>query len=151
MKEIICIAAGILGSGIAQVFGGWDAALTTLVIFMGLDYLTGMLVAGVFHNSPKTPGGGLESRAGWKGLVRKGVGLLIVLVATRLDLLIGDQSFIRDACVIAFVVNEALSIVENAGLMGVPVPGVLMRAIEVLKDKADVDPKTGKKGDDPDE
>ena len=137
MKEIICIAAGILGSGIAQVSGGWDAALTTLVIFMGIDYLTGMLVAGVFHNSPKTPGGGLESRAGWKGLVRKGVGLLIVLVAARLDLLIGDQTFIRDACVIAFVVNETLSIVENAGLMGVPVPKVLMRAIEVLKAKSD--------------
>ena len=147
MKEIICIAAGILGSGIAQCFGGWDAALTTLVIFMGIDYLTGMLVAGVFHNSPKTPGGGLESRAGWKGLVRKAVGLLIVLVATRLDLLIGDQTFVRDAVVIAFVVDEALSIIENAGLMGVPVPGVLMRAIEVLKDKADVDPKD-RKGDD---
>ena len=137
MKEMVCAAAGILGSGIASIFGGWDAALITLVIFMDIDYFTGLLVAGVFHKSPKTEGGGLESRAGWKGLVRKGVVLLIVLVAARLDLLIGDGCFIRDAVVIAFVVNETLSIIENAGLMGVPVPEVLTRAIEVLKKKGD--------------
>lgn len=137
MKEMICMGFGVAGSAVASIFGGWDAALVTLVIFMGIDYFTGLLVAGVFHKSPKTEGGGLESRAGWKGLVRKGVVLLIVLVAARLDLLIGDGSFIRDAVVIAFVVNETLSIIENAGLMGVPVPEVLVRAIEVLKKKGD--------------
>ena len=137
MKEMICVAAGLLGSGIAALFGGWDSALTTLVIFMGIDYITGLLVAGVFKRSPKTADGALESRAGWKGLVRKGVTLLIVLVATRLDLAIGSDSFIRDAAVIAFVVNETLSIIENAGLMGVPVPEVIVRAIEVLKRRSD--------------
>lgn len=135
--DMICAGLGIIGSGIASIFGGWDAALVTLVIFMGIDYFTGLLVAGVFHKSPKTDGGGLESRAGWKGLVRKGVILLIVLIAARLDLLIGDGCFIRDAVVIAFIVNETLSIIENAGLMGVPVPEVLTRAIEVLKKKGD--------------
>ena len=134
--DFICAAAGILGSGIASLFGGWDTALVTLVWFMAIDYVTGMLVAGVFHKSPKTPGGGLESRAGWKGLIRKGVTLLVVLVATRLDLLIGDNSFIRDAVVIAFIVNETMSIIENLGLMGIPVPKVLTRAIEVLKEKS---------------
>ena len=134
--DFICAAAGILGSGIASLFGGWDTALVTLVWFMAIDYVTGMLVAGVFHKSPKTPGGGLESRAGWKGLIRKGVTLLVVLVATRLDLLIGDNSFIRDAVVIAFVINETMSIIENLGLMGIRVPKVLTRAIEVLKEKS---------------
>lgn len=134
--DFICAAAGILGSGIASLFGGWDTALVTLVWFMAIDYVTGMLVAGVFHKSPKTPGGGLESRAGWKGLIRKGVTLLVVLVATRLDLLIGDRSFIRDAVVIAFVINETMSIIENFGLMGIRVPKVLTRAIEVLKEKS---------------
>lgn len=137
MKEIVCSVIGLLGSAVAVAFGGWDTALITLVTFMAVDYVTGMLVAGVFHKSPKTPGGGLESRAGWKGLVRKGVALLIVLVASRLDVLVGSDSFCRDAVVIAFVVNEALSIIENAGLMGVPVPEVLVRAIEVLKKKGD--------------
>lgn len=137
MKEMICIAAGVLGSGFASLFGGWDAAIVTLLIFMAIDYVTGLMVAGIFQKSPKTEGGGLESRAGWKGLIRKGVTLLIVLVAARLDLLAGDQSFIRDAVVIAFVVNETLSIIENAGLMGVPVPEVLVRAIEVLKKRGE--------------
>lgn len=137
MKELLCIFLGFLGSGIASIFGGWDAAIVTLVIFMGIDYLTGMLVAGVFKRSPKTETGGLESRAGWKGLIRKGVTLLIVAVAARLDLLVGDQSFIRDGVVIAFLVNETLSIVENAGLMGVPIPPVLVKAIEVLKQRSE--------------
>lgn len=137
--DYICAAAGLLGSGIASLFGGWDTALVTLVWFMAIDYITGMLVAGVFHKSPKTLGGGLESRAGWKGLIRKGVTLLVVLVATRLDMLIGDKSFIRDAVVIAFIVNETMSIIENLGLMGIPVPKVLTRAIEVLKEKSGED------------
>lgn len=130
--------AGAVGSFFASFFGGWDGALTTLLLFMGIDYLTGLLVAGVFHKSRKTKSGSLESRAGWKGLCRKGVTLLIVLVACRLDLLTGS-SFIRDAVVIAFVINETLSIIENAGLMGVPIPAIITKAIEVLKRKSDID------------
>lgn len=137
MKEWICAAMGVLGSGIAAVFGGWDGAMVTLVLFMGVDYLTGMLVAGVFHNSPKTEGGRLESRAGWKGLIRKGAVLLVVLVAWRLDLLVGSEHFFRDAAVIAFVVNEGLSILENIALMGVRVPPVVRRALEVLRKKGE--------------
>lgn len=122
----------MIGGLIASMFGGWDAALITLMIFRGIDYLTGLIMAGVFHNSEKTPNGALESRAGWKGLCRKGVTLLIVLVACRLDLVMGSN-FIRDAVVIGFIANETISIVENAGLMGVPIPAVITRAIDVLK------------------
>lgn len=136
MKDCICAAIGVVGSVIASLFGGFDGALVTLMIFMGIDYITGLIVAGVFHTSEKTPNGALESRAGWKGLCRKGVTLLVVLVACRLDMLIG-ASFIRDGVVIAFVANEAISIIENAGLMGIPIPAVITRAIEVLKNKAD--------------
>ena len=136
MKTKILTLIGVLGSGIASLFGGWDAALVTLLIFMGIDYLTGLIVAGVFHKSEKTENGALESRAGWKGLCRKGVTLLIVLVACRLDLVMGSN-FIRDAVVIAFIANEAISIIENAGLMGIPVPAAITRAIEVLKEKAE--------------
>ena len=102
---------------------------------MGIDYLTGLLVAGVFHNSSKSETGALESRAGWKGLCRKGVTLLIVMIAARLDLILGT-TVIRDAVVIAFVANETISIVENAGLMGVPIPAAIIRAIDVLNAKA---------------
>lgn len=136
MKEGICAGIGVVGSFVASLFGGWDAALTTLVIFMAIDYITGLIVAGVFHNSTKSDTGTLESRAGWKGLCRKGITLLIVLVACRLDMVIGSN-FIKDAAVIAFIANEVISIVENAGLMGVPIPGVIIKAIDVLKSKAE--------------
>lgn len=136
MKKGIFTGIGVVGGFIASLFGGWDAALVTLIIFMGVDYLTGLIVAGVFHNSEKTETGTLESRAGWKGLCRKGVSLLVVLVACRLDLVIGSN-FIRDSVVIVFIANETLSIVENAGLMGIPIPAVIARAIDVLKKKAE--------------
>lgn len=82
----------------------------------------------------------MESRAGWKGLCRKGVTLLVVLVACRLDLVMGSN-FIRDAVIIAFVANETISIIENAGLMGIPIPAAIMRAIEILKNKAESEGK----------
>ena len=134
MKSMIISGAGAIGAGIAYIFGGWDASIITLLIFMGVDYLTGLVVAGVFHRSTKTDSGALESRAGWKGLVKKGVTLLFVVIAVRLDLLIG-ANYIRDAVCIAFILNELISIVENAGLMGIPIPGVITKAIEILKHK----------------
>ena len=132
----LCTYVGVIGGAIAGLFGGWDTALQTLVIFMAVDYITGLIVAGVFHTSPKTKTGTLESRAGWKGLCRKGVSLLVVLVACRLDAIIGS-SFIRDATVIAFACNETISIIENAGLMGVPIPAALTKAVDVLKQRAE--------------
>ena len=134
MKEYFCTAVGLIGGAIASLYGGWDAALQTLVIFMAIDYITGLIVAGVFHASPET--GTLESRAGWKGLIRKGETLLIVLVACRLDAVMGSN-FVRDAAVIAFVANETISIIENAGLMGLPIPAVIIKAVDILKQKAE--------------
>lgn len=127
---------GLIGGTIATMFGGLDSALTTLVIFMGIDYLTGIIVAGVFNKSEKTENGALESRAGFKGLCHKGVTLLIVLVACRLDIVLGSN-FVRDATIIAFIANETISIIENASLMGIPMPQVIVHAIEVLKTKSE--------------
>lgn len=136
MKNGICTAAGVVGSAIAALFGGWDEALVTLVIFMVIDYLSGLIVAGVFHTSNKTESGTLESRAGWKGLCRKCVTLLFVLVAHRLDMAIGVD-YIRNAVIIGFIANELISIVENAGLMGIPLPKVIQNAIDILTDKSE--------------
>lgn len=136
MKSGICTAAGIVGSAIAALFGGWDEALVTLVIFMVIDYVSGLIVAGVFHASKKTESGTLESRAGWKGLCRKGVTLLFVLVAHRLDMAIGVD-YIRNAVIIGFMTNELISIVENAGLMGIPLPKVIQNAIDILTEKSE--------------
>lgn len=134
--NVLYSVVGAIGGFIAMVFGGWSDALATLMIFMGVDYVTGLIVAGIFKKSKKSESGALESRAGFKGLCRKGVALLIVLVAVRLDIIM-HTTYIRDAVVIAFIANESISIIENAGLMGVPIPGVIAKAIDVLKKESD--------------
>lgn len=140
MKQTICSVLGVIGSAIASFFGGWDAGLTTLLIFMGLDYISGLIVAGVFKNSPKTDTGSLESKVGWKGLCRKCMTLIFVLVAYRLDLVIGT-TYIRDAVIITFIANETISLVENAGLMGLPLPAVITKAIDILQKKTESEGK----------
>lgn len=133
-KAAVMTGAGVIGGMISQAFGGWDAALITLLLFMAVDYLSGLIVAGVFQASDKSVSGSLSSVACWQGLLKKGMTLVIVLVAARLDIVLGT-AFVRDAVVIAYVVNETISIIENAGLMGLPVPDVIMSAIEQLQGK----------------
>ena len=125
----------MVGGFIAAVLGGWDTGLQTLVLFMCIDYITGLIVAGIFHNSTKTENGALESKAGFKGICKKAVILLIVLMAYRFDMLI-HTSYIRDAVIIAFISNESISIIENAGLMGIPMPAQIKKAIEILTNRA---------------
>lgn len=133
MKETICAVLGVMGSFIAGLFGGWDASLATLLIFMGVDYLTGLIVAAT-GKSQKSENGHLSSLIGWKGLAKKCVSLLLVLVAVRLDIVLGT-SYIRDGVCIAFMCNELISIIENAGLLGVPLPEILTKAIDLLQSK----------------
>ena len=136
--SVLYSAVGVVGGFIAMVFGGWSDALITLIIFMSVDYVTGLIVAGIFKKSKKSENGALESRAGFKGLCRKGVALLIVLVAVRLDVVM-QTTYIKDAVIIAFIVNESISIIENAGLMGIPSPVAIAKAIAILKKRSDGD------------
>ena len=136
MKAKLCTLLGVVGSAIAALFGGWDTGLATLIVFMVIDFGSGIVVAGVFHKSRKTETGALESRTGWKGLCRKCMTLFFVLIAYRLDLVIGTN-YIRDTVIIGFIANELISIVENAGLMGIPLPAVLQKGIDILTSKAD--------------
>lgn len=122
---------GILGGIIAAELGGWDAGLKTLIIFMSIDYITGIALALFFQNSNKTVGGQLQSGECWKGICRKVMTLMMVLVAHQIDIVSGTN-FVRDAVIIAYVVNEVISIIENAGLMGLPIPDELKKGIEAL-------------------
>ena len=122
-----------MGSLIAQCFGGWTEDMVTLIIFMAVDFILGLIVAGVFHKSNKSETGALNSHAGWIGLCKKGTVLLFVLIAYRLDLLL-DTDYIKTSVIIGFIANEGISVIENAGLMGVPLPKALCRGIEILKD-----------------
>lgn len=136
IKTTVLGVLGIAGSVIAKYLGGWNAALQTLIIFMAVDYFTGLLVAAIFHKSEKTENGRLESRAGFKGLCRKGMTLIMVLVGSLLDELSGTD-VIRNAVVIAYCINEAVSIVENAGIMGLPIPSIIRKALEILQNKTE--------------
>ena len=136
----LTFVVGVIGGFISTLFGGWSLALQILIIFMLVDYLTGILNAGIFKTSKKTETGSLSSKVGWKGLCKKGVTLLIVLVACQLDLLL-KSTIIRDVTIITFILNEVISIIENAGLMGIPIPKIIRNAIELLRSK------TGEKED----
>src|SRR5574344_605797 len=112
VKNTAFAVCAAVGSFIANQLGGWDTALAVLIAFMALDYITGILLALVFRRSRKTKGGGLSSAAGLKGLVRKGVILLVVWVSALLDRLTG-VAYVRTAVILFFIANEGLSILEN--------------------------------------
>lgn len=131
-------AAGLTGSVLSYIFGGWTAAMTTLCIFMALDLVTGVIVAAVFKASPKSPGGALKSTAAFRGLVKKCMILAFVLIGARLDTVLG-MSIIRDGVCTAFIFSELISVTENAGLMGLPIPQVIVHALEILKDRKETD------------
>lgn len=136
MKETFSTVAGLGAGLLSWLVGGFDTPILALVICMAVDYVTGLIVAGVFHNSPKTAGGGLDSQVGWKGLARKFVTLLIVVIANLMDEMLG-LAYIRDAVVIGFCANECISVLENAGHMGLPIPKIFVRAIEELSAKSE--------------
>lgn len=134
MKQAVCAIFGCIGAGLSWAFGGFDAAMAALLVCMAADYLSGSIVALVFHNSKKSPSGAYNSMYGLKGLCKKGLMLLFVLVAVQIDRLLGT-SYVRDAVCIGFSVNEILSIIENLGLAGIPMPEPVLKALEQLQSK----------------
>lgn len=136
MKSMILTTIGAVGSFIAAALGGWDAAVITLIVFMCIDFVTGWILAVVFKKSHKTESGGYSSAIGLKGICKKVMILLLVVVANLLDQQIG-ANYVRDGVCIAFMINEAMSIIENGGLMGVPIPKVIMSVLDILKEKED--------------
>ena len=134
MKNQICIGIGTIGSFLIKLVGGWDSLMQTLLIFMIIDYASGWTVAAVFQNSTKTQNGGLESKAGLKGLIKKCMILFLVVAMQCVDVAL-KCDYIRNAAIIGFAANELISIVENAKLMGIPMPKVVYKAIDVMNEK----------------
>lgn len=133
MKKIVCILIGIIGGAHYLVYE-CNVAIQTLLVFMSIDYITGMVNAIVFKKSPKSKTGTLNSSVGWKGLCKKGMMILYVLVGIRLDILL-EVRCVADMICIGFIINELISIIENAGLMGIPLPMALNKVVELLKEK----------------
>lgn len=143
IKIWIMTIFGTVGSYIASLFGGWDNSIGTLILLQAIDYSTGFMSAAFFNKSTKTKNGALNSHAGWTGLCKKGVTLFMVLIAHRLDITLGTD-YIRNVVIIGYIANESISIIENAALMGVPIPPVITKAIEILKNKSDDEESEGK-------
>lgn len=146
----VCFFIGAIGGVITYLFGGWTEGMKTLVTLMVIDYISGVIVAAVFKNSCKTEGGGLNSNVGFKGLVKKFFELMIVAAMFRIDILLGI-TYLRDFCIIGFAVNELISITENAGLMGIPLPPVVTKAIELLNKKVGAEDEDISKRNQPDQ
>lgn len=136
MKDVILAALAAVGSAIAGALGGWDAALSTLLILMAIDYVTGVLVAAVWHKSAKTDSGGVSSAAGFKGLLRKMVILLVVWLGAEMDKVLGID-YVRTAVCLFYIANEGLSVLENTAIMGVPYPSFVKNMLDALRKKAD--------------
>lgn len=140
IKNAVFAALAAVGGFIADRLGGWDALLQVLIALMAADYLTGLIVAGIFKKSPHTRSGTLSSAAGYLGLIKKCAALLLIYIGVLLDRALGE-AFVRSALIIFFIGNEGLSLLENVGLMGVKYPKFLAKMLEALRDKGD-------KGDD---
>ncbi|MGI6687750.1 MAG: phage holin family protein [Christensenellales bacterium] len=138
LKNVYRAATGVgmsLTAWLARLVGGWDGALSLLFLLMGLDLVTGV-ITGLMRRSAHTPGGGFLSRALFEGLSRKLLMVLLVILATALDGLLG-ASVCRLAVIGFYGANEALSIIENAALLGVPFPKGLLGALERFRDSRD--------------
>lgn len=133
--KVIAIGAGI-GGFIAGLYGGWDVSMWVLVGIMAIDYASGLVVAAM-GKSGKSESGGLDSNVGWKGLARKFLTLLLVLVAAMVDRVLGDGAAFRTMACWFYIANEALSILENTALAGVHWPEGLKKALEQMKAKSE--------------
>lgn len=141
MKTVYTVtlfSASFLVSGILSLFGGWTQALSTLIVLLVLDYITGLMVAGIFHKSRKSDSGSLSSVAGLKGIAKKVATLMLVIVAYQMDKLLAT-AIIKDGVCIALCVNEIVSLLENLGLMGVKYPSILEKALDILKNRTEND------------
>ena len=134
IKESLCTSVGIVGSMIISLLGGWDVPMQTLIICMIIDYLSGLAVAGIFHKSKKSENGALNSRSGLKGLCMKCMILFIIVAIVQVGKVL-NVDWLRNATIIGFISNEFISIVENAGLMGMRLPKPVYKAIDILNDK----------------
>lgn len=148
-EKVFKVIATVAGA-IAGLFGEWDVMLTILLVVMAIDYVTGIIVAAC-GRSPKTEKGGLSSKVGFVGLAKKGIIMLVVLLATLLDRALGNTTKVfQMATTFYYIANEGLSILENAVILDVPFPKKIKQALETMKEQADEDkpPDDGGHADD---
>lgn len=125
MKEVYNSIISLLCTSSAYLLGGWDSALMCLVVAISIDYISGVIKAYVKKE--------LSSKIGLTGLLKKVGLLLVVMVAVIIDRVTGDTGMVRNLVIYYFVANEGLSIIENLGQSGVPIPQSIRKALQALK------------------
>jgi toxin secretion/phage lysis holin len=120
----------VSGAIIGFLYGGWSMALTILATLVILDYVTGWLASAVE--------GKLSSAVGFKGIIKKITIFIIVAVAHLIDSYLGAGAILINASIFFYASNELLSIIENSGRIGLPIPTLLKKAVDVLKEKSEV-------------
>jgi toxin secretion/phage lysis holin len=129
MESVFKMLIAFGGAAASFLFGGWSALLGTLLAFVIIDYITGM-IAGALE-------GKLNSQVGFRGIAKKVAIFFIVSVAHMVDVSLGDNHLFRDAAIFFYIANELLSITENAGKIGIPIPDKLLNAVEVLRGRSE--------------
>ena len=133
LVKALAAAAG----AVAGLFGEWNTMLTILATAMALDYVSGLIVA-ICGRSPKTEGGRLSSKAGFAGIARKALMVLLVGLATLIDRALGSETMVfQTSLTFYYIANEGLSILENAALLDVRFPKKLSRALETMRERED--------------
>ena len=152
MKKVTEILAAV-GGAIVSFFVAMPPLVWILIAVMTIDYITG-LICGALGKSKKTENGYLESHAAFIGLMKKALILLVVLLAALLDMAVSKGAGIQfeavmGACCLWFIASEGMSFLENVASMGVPVPRVMMKLLEIMREKAD--PATEQQEEKPEE
>lgn len=123
----ISIALGVIGGLLAKLFGGFDVLFYVLVALVVIDYITGLLKAIYLKQ--------VSSNIGFKGLCKKVIIFLVVVVANLIGVLMGDNLAIREVVIVFFIANEGISILENAAVVYPNIPSSLKDVLLQLRDK----------------
>ena len=132
LKNIVSIVTGAIGSLLINLIGKPTDDLIILLVLMIIDLIVGFLISAIWHKSTKTDSGKLSSSVMFKGIVKKFFTLVIVVIAFQLDKLL-TMNVIRHIVIIAFIVEEILSITENIAITGIKIPAIITKALDVLE------------------
>lgn len=131
IKNYICVIIGSIGVMVSRLFGGWNSSLTTLVIFMIIDYITALIQA-IEGKSLKSENGKLSSSVGFKGIFKKVMILLMVLVGYRVDVTF-NLTYVKQIITLSYICNEFISIVENLTYMGMDKLPIFDKIAKLIK------------------
>ena len=132
LKNIVSIVTGAIGSLLINLIGKPTDDLIILLVLMTIDLIVGFLISAIWQKSTKTDSGKLSSKVMFKGIVKKFFTLVIVVIAFQLDKLL-VMNVIRHIVIIAFIVEEVLSITENIAITGIKIPTIITKALDVLE------------------